>query len=69
MRKNMAIGALLLAVALLVWSDLTIRTASDGWCAWWRAHVKVCSVDVDLAQDPDRIAVVSYTNVKPKVNR
>jgi hypothetical protein len=49
MRKNVSIAALLALLGVLVYSDITTRSGADGWCAWWRSTVKVCSVDVDLS--------------------
>jgi hypothetical protein len=49
MKKNVWLGVLMALLLVLVYSDITVLSASDGWCAWWRTHVKVCSVDVDLA--------------------
>ena len=52
MRKNLTIGVLVAVLVVLVVSDVSLRTDSDGaWCAWWRVNVKVCNVDVDRAKD------------------
>jgi hypothetical protein len=65
MRKNVTLGALAALLLALVYSDIIVRRGEDGWCAWWRSNVKVCSVNVDHVADPSAYATVYYTNVKP----
>lgn len=70
MCKNVTIAALLAVLVALVWTDITVRRGEDGWCAWWRSNVKVCSraIDVDHTT-PREIEYVDNTNVRPTRGR
>lgn len=67
MRKNVTIAALVALLLASVYTDITIRTGADGWCAWWRTNVKVCSltIDVDQAVARTEISRVDYHERAP----